>query len=111
MISYPRSLMPGYVARIAGVFDAIGLRPTVIEEVVHQETALGFVAADLGVTILPESVQQLVPSSIAELPLTGYPTTQLIAARAVRPDRAMLSGAFVQCLRDVVADLKAKFAA
>lgn len=38
--------------------------PRVRTRVVHQETALGFIAAGVGFTLLPESVSSLMPSSV-----------------------------------------------
>lgn len=110
MISYPESLMPGYVERIAGVLAGAGCRPNIVEEVVHQETALGFVAAGVGTSILPESVRQLVPRSIAIVPLTGSPTTRLLAVRRARPDQASISAVFVECLAETARELRSESA-
>ena len=108
MISYPRSLMPGFVERVSAVLATAGRRATVAEEVVHQETALGFVAAGVGTSILPESVSQLVPPSIAVVPLAGSPTTRLLAARPVRAEGNAVSAAFVECLHDSAQALPAR---
>ncbi|WAA65046.1 LysR family transcriptional regulator [Microbacterium oxydans] len=99
MIAYPRSLMPGYVDRVTATLGAAGTM-RVVEEVVHQETALGFVAAGLGTSILPESVRMLVPPSIAIVPLAGSPTTRLLAAHQVRDDVSAVVAAFIACLHD-----------
>lgn len=104
MISYPRALMPGFVDRVAEVLGTSS-RTQVVEEVVHQETALGFVAAGVGMTILPESVRQLVPPSIVVVPLAGSPTTRLLAARQERADDSPVHEAFIACLRDAAAQL------
>ncbi|AQX80163.1 hypothetical protein BWO91_09400 [Plantibacter flavus] len=104
MISYPRALMPGFVDRVAEVLGTSS-RTQVVEEVVHQETALGFVAAGVGTTILPESVRQLVPPSIVVVPLAGSPTTRLLAARQERVDESPVHDAFIACLRDAAAQL------
>lgn len=105
MISYPRALMAGYVERVSEVFRAAGCVPDVVEEVVHQETALGFVAAGVGTSILPESVKQLVPPSIVVVPLAGSPSTRLLAARPAGTPRGTLSATFVGCLHEAAADL------
>ncbi|MGN7948901.1 LysR family transcriptional regulator [Microbacterium sp. 22215] len=107
MIAYPRSLMPGYVDR---VHEVLGIAPgamRIAEEVVHQETALGFVAAGVGASILPESVRQLVPPSIAVIPLAGSPTTRLMAARQARSDESAVCAAFIECLHDAAETLTA----
>jgi DNA-binding transcriptional LysR family regulator len=98
MIAYPRALMPGYVDRVTELLAEAG-RMRVVEEVVHQETALGFVAAGVGISILPESVRQLVPPSIAVVPLAGSPTTRLLAAWRTRDEESAVRGAFLECLR------------
>jgi len=105
MIAYPRSLMPGFVDRVSGVLAPAG-GGRVVEEVVHQETALGFVSAGVGTSILPESVRHLVPSSIAVVPLAGSPTTRLLAARPVRQEASAVSAAFVECLHDAARALR-----
>jgi DNA-binding transcriptional LysR family regulator len=105
MISYPRSLMPGYVGRVAEVLGDAGRNVRVIEEVVHQETALGFVAAGVGASILPESVRHLVPPSIAVVPLAGSPTTRLLAVRQARSGRAAITATFIECLHDAAREV------
>lgn len=102
MISYPRSLMPGYVDRVSEVLAHTEAH--IVEEVVHQETALGFVASGTGTSILPESVRHLVPPSIATVPLMGAPTTRLIAVRASAADHPPVS-VFVGCLHEAAASL------
>lgn len=111
MITYPRSLMPGFVGRVDQMlgFSAGSMR--VVEEVAHQETALGFVAAGVGGCILPESVRQLVPPSIAVVPIAGSPTTRLLAARRSNDEGNASSAAFIECLRDAAAALRAPLSA
>ncbi|MDJ0348186.1 LysR substrate-binding domain-containing protein [Cryobacterium sp. PH29-G1] len=104
MITYPRSLMPGYVDRVAAVFDMAPGAVRGVEVVVHQETALGFVAAGVGTSILPESVRHLLPPSIVAIPLAGSPTTRLIAVHAARPERKV-AAVFIECLHDAARDL------
>ncbi|MFJ4223495.1 LysR family transcriptional regulator [Microbacterium sp. NPDC089695] len=105
MITYPRALMPGFVGRVHDVLGVSAGGLHVAEEVVHQETALGFVAAGVGGSILPESVRQLVPPSIAVVPLAGSPTTRLMAARRMPSTDDAVSGAFISCLHDAASSL------
>nr|WP_201470533.1 LysR substrate-binding domain-containing protein [Microbacterium hydrocarbonoxydans] len=107
MIAYPRSLMPGFVGRVDQVLGLSSGAMRVVEEVVHQETALGFVAAGVGASILPESVRQLVPPSIAVVPIAGSPTTRLLAARRANDERNASCAAFIECLHDAAAGLRA----
>jgi len=107
MITYPRSLMPGFVDRVDEVLGISAGTMRIVEEVVHQETALGFVAAGVGASILPESVRQLVPPSIAVVPIAGSPTTRLLAARRTADDDNAVCAAFIECLHDAAAGLRA----
>jgi len=107
MISYPRSLMPGFVGRVTAALGEYAATTTTVEEVVHQETALSFVLAGAGTTILPGSIRQFVPQSIAVVPLAGSPTTRLLAVHQADPEQPRLCGAFVECLHDATAELQA----
>ncbi|WP_053351273.1 LysR family transcriptional regulator [Leucobacter musarum] len=111
MITYPRAMMSGFVDRVTQVLGEAGSVARVAEEVVHQETAIGFVAAGVGTSILPESIGQLVPPTIVTVPLAGSPTTQLLAARRVRSDHGAAIRAFLACLRASAAELRAPTAA
>jgi DNA-binding transcriptional LysR family regulator len=79
MISFPSADMPGYLEEIRPVFDGVPL-PVVRARVVHQETALGFVAAGLGFTVLPESVSTFMPASVQAVALAGNHRTTVRAA-------------------------------
>ncbi len=103
-ISYPHALMPGFVDRVSAAFAEVPGTRRIVEEVVHQETALGFVAAGVGVSILPESVRQLVPPSIAVVPIAGSPTSRLMAVSPQRPRNPAITASFIQCLRDAAAE-------
>lgn len=102
MITYPRSLMPGFVDRVNQVLSSVSASIGVVEEVVHQETALGFIAAGAGTTILPASVQHLLPPSIVAVPLAGRPVSRLLA---VTKERTPLTDAFIACLRTTAATI------
>jgi len=104
-ISYPHALMPGFVDRVSAAFAEVPGTRRIVEEVVHQETALGFVAAGVGVSILPESVRQLVPPSIAVVPIAGSPTSRLMAVSPQRPRNPAITASFIQCLRDAAGAL------
>lgn len=101
LITYPRKLMPGFVDQVTLALGEYAASIRVAERVVHQETALGFVAAGVGATILPESIRELVPRSIAVVPLKGSPSTRLVAVTRARPRQRALVDAFFKCLHDV----------
>jgi DNA-binding transcriptional LysR family regulator len=77
MVGFPHSLMPGYVERIRELFGAQVGDLRAAQQVIHQETALSFVAAGDAFTILPESVAVLQPPTVTAVPLIGAPKTTL----------------------------------
>lgn len=76
MIFFPGRDMPGFVAEIRPVFDGLEF-PQVRARVVHQETALGFVAAGVGFTLLPESVSSFRPTAVSVARIDERPTTTM----------------------------------
>lgn len=79
MIFFPARDMPGFVAEIRPVFAGLSF-PHIRTRVVHQETALGFVAAGTGFTVLPESVSSFRPAAVHVARITGDPTTVMCLA-------------------------------
>ena len=97
MILFPYRLMPGFVARVLRLFDSLPSPPMVVQQAIHQETVLGLVAAGLGVSVLPESVQRFQMPGVATRRFVGRPQTELHVARAGGGSPAVED--FVLCLR------------
>ncbi|WP_181275066.1 LysR family transcriptional regulator [Brevibacterium oceani] len=98
MIAYSRDLMPGFVDRVSMALGEHSTEVTVVEQVIHQETALGFVAAGVGTSILPESIRHLLPPSIVAVPLAASPVTRLFAVTGPTTQPPALVEGFVDCL-------------
>ena len=97
MILFPYRLMPGFVARVLRLFDSLPTPPIVVQQAIHQETVLGLVAAGLGMSVLPESVQRFQMPGVTTRRFVGRPQTELHVARAGGSSPAV--DEFVQCLR------------
>ena len=97
MISFPSGDMPGYVDEIRPIFAGLPF-PPVRARVVHQETALGFVAAGLGFTVLPESVSTFKPAAVAVAEIAG---DHLTTVRAAWPTSGLtpVAASFLAALR------------
>lgn len=75
LIFFRASDMSGFTAEFSRVFRQHPF-PRIHTHVVHQETALGFVAAGTGFTLLPASVSAFIPSAVRSLRLDApAPTT------------------------------------
>src|SRR6478735_8636749 len=82
MILFPYRLMPGFVARVLRLFNSLPTPPIVVQQAIHQETVLGLVAAGLGVSVLPESVQRFQMPGVTTRRFVDMPQTELHVARA-----------------------------
>ena len=58
LIVYPKAPRPSYADQVLSVFRKHGIKPTGLYEVRELQTALGLVAAEVGVCIVPAAVQR-----------------------------------------------------
>jgi len=59
LIAYPKAPRPSYADQVIALFRARGLRPPGVHEVRELQTALGLVAAGLGLCLVPAAVRRL----------------------------------------------------
>ncbi|UKA56355.1 LysR family transcriptional regulator [Arthrobacter sp. FW305-BF8] len=97
MILFPYRLMPGFVARVLRLFEPLPTPPVVVQQAIHQETVLGLVAAGLGVSVLPESVQRFQMPGVTTRRFAGRPQTELYVARSL--GRSPAAEVFIRCLK------------
>ncbi|MFP5368388.1 MAG: LysR family transcriptional regulator, partial [Actinomycetes bacterium] len=96
MVLFPYRLMPGFVARVLRLFEPLAAPPLVVQQAIHQETVLGLVAAGLGLSILPESVQRFQMPGVTTRRFAARPQTELHVARAFHSPAV---DEFIHCLR------------
>jgi DNA-binding transcriptional LysR family regulator len=58
LIVYPKAPRPSYADQVLALFRERGLKPTMVYEVRELQTALGLVAAESGVCLVPASVER-----------------------------------------------------
>lgn len=105
LIFFPGRDMPGFVAEVRPIFD--GLRfPQVRTRVVHQETALGFVAAGVGFTLLPESVSSFRPAGVSVAYIESRPMTAMyvVDVRTPTPAARLFKNALLTVAESMVGD-------
>lgn len=69
LIVYPKSPRPSYADQVLALFRDQGLRPDAVREVRELQTALGLVAAEDGICIVPAAVQHLRRNNVSYRPL------------------------------------------
>lgn len=84
LILYPARPRPSYADHVLSLFRAQGLQPHVAHEANELQTALGLVAAGIGMTLVPASVQRLHRDDVRYLPIDapGFVSPVIMSYRA-----------------------------
>ena len=69
LIVYPKAPRPSYADQVQALFRNAGVRPAALLEVRELQTALGLVAAGLGMCLVPAAVQRLQRDGVSYRPL------------------------------------------
>jgi DNA-binding transcriptional LysR family regulator len=69
LIIYPSKPRPSYADHVLSAFTTRGLKPGLVREVRELQTALGLVAAAVGISLVPDAVQRLRRDDIVYRPL------------------------------------------
>lgn len=90
LVLFSYRLMPGYLARVLAVVNPEQRAVNIVQQTVHQETVLGLVAAGIGVSVLPASVEGARVPGVQLRHLDGRPTCALQIATPDRPSPVAL---------------------
>ncbi|MGH2858429.1 MAG: LysR substrate-binding domain-containing protein, partial [Solirubrobacteraceae bacterium] len=94
LVLFPRAQAPGYHDLLIGRLAATGASPRVVQYAPEMITIVGLVAAGIGVSPVPASVEHLGLDGVTYRPLNGAPDTELVAVTRAGED-APLARAFV----------------
>ncbi len=70
-ILYPAKPRPSYADQVLTIFADKGLKPVIVKEANEMQTAIGLVAAGVGVALVPQSVQGLHRTDVVYRPLSN----------------------------------------
>jgi DNA-binding transcriptional LysR family regulator len=93
-VLFPREQAPGYHDMLVTAVTSAGAPPRIIQQAAETQTIIGLVAAGVGVSLVPSSVQQLALGGVAYRPVVDAPDTEL-AALSRRGERTGLVAAFL----------------
>ncbi len=68
-ILFPRQLAPGLYDPIITICQAAGFSPLVVQECIQMQTIVSLVSANMGVSIVPESIQQVQRAGVVYKPI------------------------------------------
>jgi DNA-binding transcriptional LysR family regulator len=78
-VLFPRAQAPGFHDFLAGSLAATGTPPRVVQHAPEMQTIVGLVAAGIGVSLVPASVERLALPGVVYRPVTGGPAVELAA--------------------------------
>ncbi len=103
-ILFPRHPKPSYGDYLVSVCEAAGFTPHVVQEVAEMHTAIGLVAAGIGVSLVPASVQSDVrPGLVYRRIATPAPVTALTIVYR-RNESSPVVREFLRAARDAITD-------
>lgn len=70
ILVYPKKPRPSYADQVLSLFRDQGLQPAAVHEVQEIQTALGLVAAGMGICVVPTGVSRLRPDEVVYRPLS-----------------------------------------
>jgi DNA-binding transcriptional LysR family regulator len=94
LVLYPARPRPSYADQVLQMFRGHGLAPRVAMEANELQTAIGLVAAGLGVALVPESVRRLHRDDVDYRPVAEAGVVSPVIINFRRGDRSALLGHF-----------------
>jgi DNA-binding transcriptional LysR family regulator len=83
-ILFPRELAPGLYDPIIAICQAAGFSPQVVQECIQMQTIVSLVSANMGVSILPESIQEAQRQGVVYKPIrSGFLNAEKLAKIAI----------------------------
>jgi DNA-binding transcriptional LysR family regulator len=109
-ILFPRQLAPGLYDPIITLCQAAGFSPVIVQECIQMQTTISLVSANLGISIVPESIQQVQRSGVVYKPiqdLTAHGSNQLLRLATISIVwRTNDDSPTVRRLREIVRELR-----
>jgi DNA-binding transcriptional LysR family regulator len=82
-ILFPRQLAPGLYDPIIAICQAAGFSPQVVQECIQMQTIVSLVSANMGISILPESIQEAQRQGVIYRPITAASGIDKLATIAI----------------------------
>ncbi len=101
LVVYPKAPRPSYADQVLALFRERGLRPVLVHEVRELQTALGLVAAESGVCLVPASVERLRRDNVVYRPLDEAGAVSPVIMSARKGDRSPEIGLVLQLVKEM----------
>lgn len=104
-ILYPARPRPSYADQVLGIFAQRGLHPNIVKEANEMQTAIGLVAAGVGVALVPASVKGLHRSDVVYRPLSNKAICSPVIMNVRASDRSPLLDEMRSLAAEIVVQL------
>nr|WP_282572139.1 LysR family transcriptional regulator [Roseomonas acroporae] len=111
LVVYPKSPRPSYADQVLALFRESGVKPSAVYEVRELQTALGLVAAETGVCIVPASVERLRRDNVVYRPLAEVGAVSPIIMSTRKGDESTEIKLILKLLRELYRKEKIAFGA
>jgi DNA-binding transcriptional LysR family regulator len=111
LIVYPKAPRPSYADQVLSLFREAGLKPPAVQEVKELQTALGLVAAEVGVCLVPASVESLRRDNVAYRPTDAVQAVSPIIMSSRKGDRSPEVALILKLIRQMYQKEGIKFGA
>lgn len=99
-ILYPRAVRPGLADEVVSACERAGFTPRVEQYAPQLVATLNLVAASLGVSVVPQSMQGLQPSALAYIALRGRPVRAQLSLAHRTEERSAAVLKFIELTRE-----------
>ena len=100
LIVYPKTPRPSFADQVLALFRDHGLRPAAVHEMRELQTALGLVAAESGICLVPASVETLRRDNVAYRPIKEKAVSPVIMSMR-KGDRSPEIALLLQLVKDI----------
>jgi DNA-binding transcriptional LysR family regulator len=101
LVVYPKAPRPSYADQVLALFRDRGTRPQSVYEVRELQTALGLVAADSGICIVPASVERLRRDNVVYRRLDEPDAVSPIIMSTRKSDRSAEIGLILKLIKEM----------
>ena len=109
LVVYPNAPRPSYADQVLALYRERGLKPPVVHEVGQVQTALGLVAAEAGVCLVPASVERLSLDKVAYRPLEEKNAVSPIIMSNRKGDKSPEIALIVKLIREIYRNARITF--
>lgn len=101
LVVYPKAPRPSYADQVLTLFRERGLKPPMVHEVRELQTALGLVAAETGICLVPASVERLRRDNVVYRPLDEAGAVSPIIMSTRKDEKSPEIALLLKLLREI----------